>query len=614
MKYHWLKYYISFSLILLISLSHVSGQDRTSSESSNLFLDLVGKSYSEYHDAYMSFSSSMLHKDSASRAKLVHFVDEAAAMDHTGEWKFIGDLLKYTVRFYESRDGAYVWSTDYTAENYSEDMLKLAVQAGKKGFRLIKIIGLYSAAEGYRIFAHDYERSFTYYLEAASELETTSTKDFPPRPHIYNQIAGLYYTFREYEDAKIYYNKIVDDPYSKENYYKSYYPGLNGLGLCYRYGNEDYERSDSYFMQLLEQTKSNEKDRSVWEGIAEGNIGYNHYLRKNYDMALSWLIPAIEKITRINDFSFLSSRAVDVADIYLKKGKLNLAKKYIDIALDHHNRTRIPEKNSRLYEVLVRYYTFIGDNQMANSYLDSTLLAKDKENEAFSGLVLRRVEQQLREADKKIHEQKFNAEQTKSQTYKLTAIIVSTALIAILVLLGFTLFFYRRKRNAYRQLVRRSQSWAGMEPPEIIFPNSEPEQLEQEDSLDFNTDIATKTTANQKESDKVILESIEKSIHDHKLYKRTDLTLDMLTSIAGFNRYYISGALNRCAGKNFNTYINEYRVKEAVRLLSDTTYSNKTFEEIAFDSGFNDRTSFYRAFKKVTGISPGDFRKNLNTR
>ncbi|MDL2314748.1 helix-turn-helix domain-containing protein [Bacteroidales bacterium OttesenSCG-928-C19] len=606
MKYLSLKYYLSLFLILLVYNSHAFVRNKISPDGSNPLLDLVGKPFSEYHDTYMPFSSNMLHKDSISRAELIRFADEAAAVDNTGEWNFISDMIKYTVRFYESRDGGFVWDSDYTAENYSEDMLSLAERAEKKGFRLIRIWGLYYAAEGYRIFTHDYKRSFTYYLEAAAELETTSTKDFPPRPHIYNQIAGLYYTFREYNDAIIFYNKIIDDPYSKENYYKSYYPALNGLGLCYRYGNEDYERSDSCFMQLLEETRSVERDRKVWEGIAEGNIGYNYYLRKNYDVALSWLIPAIGKITRPNDFAFLSLRAVDVADIYLKKERLNFAKKYIDIALDHHYKTRVPEKNSRLYDVLVRYYTSIGNNRMANSYLDSTLLAKDKENEAFSGLVLRRVEQQLRAADQKIHEQKFNAEQTKSHTYRRMVIIVSTALVAILVLLGFTLFFYRRKRNAYRELIRRSQSWAGMEVQKEPAIND----TEIEYNLNDNGNIAPEAANVSEENEKIIMDEFNNLMQTEKLYRKPDLTLPEVADKLNTNRTYLSKTINAFEKKSFTTYINELRIKDAVILLSNPQNMKYSIDYIADEVGFTNRTTFSQVFKKVTGISPTEFRRN----
>jgi YesN/AraC family two-component response regulator len=52
-------------------------------------------------------------------------------------------------------------------------------------------------------------------------------------------------------------------------------------------------------------------------------------------------------------------------------------------------------------------------------------------------------------------------------------------------------------------------------------------------------------------------------------------------------------------------------VKEAIHLLSQQASTSKSVDEIADTAGFNDRKSFYRVFKKTTGLSPTDFRKNM---
>lgn len=108
------------------------------------------------------------------------------------------------------------------------------------------------------------------------------------------------------------------------------------------------------------------------------------------------------------------------------------------------------------------------------------------------------------------------------------------------------------------------------------------------------------------------MERIEQAVDGEKLYRRDDLTLDVLVERTGYNRYYLSGALNRCTGRNFNTYINEFRIKEAIRLLSDPATADMTVEQIAFEAGFNDRKSLYRVFRKITGLSLPDFRKNMD--
>lgn len=578
----------------------------------NPLLETIGKPYSEYHPVREKLVDSLFFGDSLSRAELMRLYDETALADKSGKFELERRMLEYDTRFFESRNGGLIPSSDYTAEELAEDMLAVAGDAQKRGFRFIRIRALFYAAEAYRIFAQDYGSAFDCYLAAAAELENTTLKEFPMRSYIYLRIADLYYAFREYEESIAYYRKALEDPGIVNEYYRSFYSAMNGLGLCYRYRYEpgDYERSDSCFNEIIK-SAGLLKDKlwiDTWEGIAEGNIGFNCYLLGDLDTALFWLIPAIDKINRPHDSPYVSTRAANIADIYLKKDNPVLARKYIDIALEYHRRSGDPEKSSRLFDVLSKYYSYTGDRLKAITYHDSTVMAKNRENEAFSGLVLRRIEQQLRAADNKIHEQALNEEKIRSRNYMNTAIIVSAALLVIFILLVLTFLFYRRKRNAYRELVRRSQSWAGVSLPEnkeIIYPESDVVN-----STNGNTHKETEAALHT-ENDMNIMERVEKAISAGKLYKNADLTLDVLAAEIQVNRYYISGALNRCTGKNFNTYVNDYRIKEAILIMSEAGNSDITIDAVAFESGFNDRKNFYKVFKKITGLSPTEFRRNM---
>lgn len=107
------------------------------------------------------------------------------------------------------------------------------------------------------------------------------------------------------------------------------------------------------------------------------------------------------------------------------------------------------------------------------------------------------------------------------------------------------------------------------------------------------------------------MEEVEQLMNEKMLYTNADLSLDMLASELGLDRRHLSGAINVCSGKNFYAYLNEYRVKEAIRIMSDAGNKNLTIDAIAFDSGFNDRKTFHRVFKQFTGLTPGAFRDSL---
>jgi YesN/AraC family two-component response regulator len=113
------------------------------------------------------------------------------------------------------------------------------------------------------------------------------------------------------------------------------------------------------------------------------------------------------------------------------------------------------------------------------------------------------------------------------------------------------------------------------------------------------------------EADFTIMEVVERQMSEEKLYTDTTLSLDSLAQKLDIKRHYLSEAINRCTKKSFNTFINEYRIKEAIRLLSKSDAKNFSIDQIAFDSGFNNRISFHRVFKKITGLSPTEFRKNV---
>ena len=64
-------------------------------------------------------------------------------------------------------------------------------------------------------------------------------------------------------------------------------------------------------------------------------------------------------------------------------------------------------------------------------------------------------------------------------------------------------------------------------------------------------------------------------------------------------------------GKGVNSIVNEYRVNEARRLLSDTENLTLTIEYIGNKAGFKSKPSFYNAFKKITGVTPSFYLKTV---
>lgn len=173
--------------------------------------------------------------------------------------------------------------------------------------------------------------------------------------------------------------------------------------------------------------------------------------------------------------------------------------------------------------------------------------------------------------------------------------------ILLVIALGIYIYYSRKIVRKNRELIRKAQQWANVE-PSLIIADTEEEPCDTEEEQPLKT-------VEPDETDKLLFAEIEHLINEG-LYKESALSLSMLAGKTNRNPTYISKAVSRCKGKTFKTWLNEYRIKEAVRLLSDKNNPNISIETVAWDSGFNDRKTFYRIFKNITGLSPTDFKKS----
>lgn len=116
----------------------------------------------------------------------------------------------------------------------------------------------------------------------------------------------------------------------------------------------------------------------------------------------------------------------------------------------------------------------------------------------------------------------------------------------------------------------------------------------------------------EKEEFKDLVAKLEKIMEEKKLYLDPQLTIQKTAEYLETNRSYLSKAINTNLNTNFPGYINDLRIKETIRLISEGAAINLTLEVLAENSGFANRSVFISAFKKYTGVTPSFFIKNYN--
>ncbi|MGD1894497.1 MAG: helix-turn-helix domain-containing protein [Cyclobacteriaceae bacterium] len=100
-------------------------------------------------------------------------------------------------------------------------------------------------------------------------------------------------------------------------------------------------------------------------------------------------------------------------------------------------------------------------------------------------------------------------------------------------------------------------------------------------------------------------------LEEEKPYKNPEFSLTMMIEDLNITQQNLSQTINEVLEKNFYQLVNEYRVKEFKQLLQDSKAEQLTFLGLAYEAGFNSKSSFNRVFKEVTDQTPSQYSQSL---
>jgi putative ABC transport system permease protein len=104
---------------------------------------------------------------------------------------------------------------------------------------------------------------------------------------------------------------------------------------------------------------------------------------------------------------------------------------------------------------------------------------------------------------------------------------------------------------------------------------------------------------------------LKNTVKEKRYYEDPELSLSTLAEKLGMHTHELSKIINSALKKSFNDFINEYRVQAAARKMQDPAFDHITLLGIAYDSGFNSKSTFNLIFKKMTGKTPAEYKTGL---
>ncbi|MCT4615983.1 MAG: AraC family transcriptional regulator [Marinifilaceae bacterium] len=123
---------------------------------------------------------------------------------------------------------------------------------------------------------------------------------------------------------------------------------------------------------------------------------------------------------------------------------------------------------------------------------------------------------------------------------------------------------------------------------------------------------STKTDKLENSTDKENYINICSLVRKNELFRDGDLTLRKLSENIKLPEHTVSNSINRVSGLSYTDYINKFRIDYFIKLLEEGKHENNSIINLAYDCGFNSKSSFNRVFKQFTKQTPTEFIKNMS--
>ncbi|WP_373524595.1 helix-turn-helix domain-containing protein [Aquiflexum sp.] len=177
--------------------------------------------------------------------------------------------------------------------------------------------------------------------------------------------------------------------------------------------------------------------------------------------------------------------------------------------------------------------------------------------------------------------------------------------------LSFSVLFYYISISGFANSIRSVVSFEGL-------PNRLP--FKSDTDLDYSVEyeISEKEAQNAKEVEMAIpdlevwKERVERLMMEDKIYENPELSIYDLSQELDTHPKKVSQVINLGFDMNFNDYVNQKRVQAVIEKLEAGEHTIHTLLGIAFECGFNSKSTFNRAFKRHTSLSPQEYiKKNV---
>ncbi len=452
----------------------------------------------------------------------------------------------------------------------------------------------------------NYKMGIEYLIQAARKQDTMN--DTTGLAMSYSNIGNIYLKMEDYPQALDYYKKCYDLVVVLKNQYGIGLSLMN-IGMVQSHLAE-FEKANRSYGDAIEIFTA--IDALYPLAATYGNYAEVLSHEGHYAQAISSLDKSVMLLDKLNDKSQL-------AEAFLLYGKIYVKMEDYETAIDFFTKALADGKENNQKAILKDSYeglasAWAGLHNYKKAFTFNTLFHQLKDS-----LVNTETQKQISDIQTKYETEKKERENVllksgneiaimKLDTKNKTIVSLIVAVVLSAFFIGVIIIEYSTKRKAYNHLVKQNLLLAKSERAYAVRDGQDEGDQTEEATTEK---LETEKLGNENEAE--LSHKIEQLMKEEKPFLYSGITLDEICQKLNTNRTYLSYVINSHFGKNFNEFLNDYRIKLARQLLADPGKNHFSIEGIGQMAGFNSRSTFFTCFKKATGITPSYYRNSVKS-
>lgn len=448
----------------------------------------------------------------------------------------------------------------------------------------LKIKALNGSGVIYYYWMSDYLKAYQLLITALDMCETYP--DDEDKFKILANIGNIYSRFDEYSLAKQYYYDALELSRDSTNIMML----LNNIAAAELENGE----LDSALCNINHSQEINSRHNNERLFIILNTRALVYQKMRLFEPALRDLRLALSEARRNNRIEYEAENLSSLGKLFLEASRVDSATMYIAAS------NTIARENS-LYNIILDNYRSLSKIESSKGYyrgafdymeryngLKDSLFSVDKLVNMNQLKLLNEISKTNRQNEELAVEQEIRDRVISSQ--KVLLFIMFVVLLSAIILLLFVLTQNKRLNKAYRALFEKNLEIIELQ------DNSSPKQ--------------PKNTAGY-DDDGELLRKILAIMEDTEVICNPKFSINVLSSLVEANHIYVSQVINNTLHKNFRSFLNGYRIREAQRLFSESDAAKYTIESVSLQVGYKSRSTFREAFTEITGVSPSFYLKSM---